>query len=472
MPFDIQNFDQQQLMMIAGAILAACLVLLFLVRRRPAKSQKSIPEVKIDKAAATDTTPSAPTPAKDAAPADATPAADTQPLNVASDDALVTAEAEPARTMMDPASDAQEDTGQTQMISQEPMAETVSTAPAAAPDLSEIGVYTPHFNFDSPDGYKTAIKECRAEQSAMASNGDVLIAGEGDMPALEGQAADMAKQMEKLALRAFNTDCEAAIANVQWNNIEAMEARIERAASQIAQMIAMTGKVFNPAFVALKVKDLRLTHEWKEKQKQEADTKAALAEAKKEEAALAKAAVMAQKDEQKAEKALDKAKQQAQKASGEAAFEAEAEVARLTQELEAAHAKAEQANSLVTNNPAGFVYVLSNVGSFGEGIFKVGMTRRADTEEFVKELGGAGVPFRYDTHAMIFSEDAASLRDQLIAAMADKRINKANAAGTFFATTLDEIAGVLQTLAPDADISSDIEAQAYHETLAAQRSDA
>lgn len=459
MPIDIQNLDQQQMLMIAGAILAVCLVLLFLVRRRPEKAQpkKSAPKAEATKSASTTATTTT---------ASTATAADTQPLTLAAEDAVVTAEAEPARTMMDTPSETQDDTGHTQMISQDTMAGTLSST--AAPDLSEVGVYTPHFNFADADGYKNAIKDTRAAAQALVQDGTALIATGEETPQHEGDAMKMAQSLEKLALRAFNTDCEAAISNVQWNNIEAMEARIDRAATQIGQMIVLTGKAINADYVALKVKELRLTHELREKQKQDLDLKAELAAAKKEEAALAKEAMMAQKEEQKAELALNKAKQVAQKASGEEAFEAEAEVARLTQDLEAAHAKAEQARSLVSNNPAGFVYVLSNVGSFGEGIFKIGMTRRADTEAFVQELGGAGVPFRYDTHAMIFSQDAAALRDQLHAALADKRVNKANTAGTFFQASLDEIAAEVQKLAPEADFVSDIEAQSYRQTLATQ----
>ena len=95
------------------------------------------------------------------------------------------------------------------------------------------------------------------------------------------------------------------------------------------------------------------------------------------------------------------------------------------------------------NQKAGFVYIISNVGSFGEGIYKIGMTRRLDPDERIKELSGASVPFGFDIHAMIFSDDAPKLEAALHHAFDDKKVNIVNQRKEFFKVSLHEIEDVV-----------------------------
>ena len=96
------------------------------------------------------------------------------------------------------------------------------------------------------------------------------------------------------------------------------------------------------------------------------------------------------------------------------------------------------------NKKAGYVYIISNIGAFGENVYKIGMTRRLDPQERVDELGDASVPFRFDVHAMIFSEDAPALENALHHAFESKRLNKVNTRKEFFNVTLDEIKEVVK----------------------------
>ena len=96
------------------------------------------------------------------------------------------------------------------------------------------------------------------------------------------------------------------------------------------------------------------------------------------------------------------------------------------------------------NMKAGYVYIISNIGAFGENVYKIGMTRRLDPQERVDELGDASVPFRFDVHAMIFSDDAPALETALHHAFEDKKINMVNQRREFFNVTLDEIKKVVQ----------------------------
>ena len=96
------------------------------------------------------------------------------------------------------------------------------------------------------------------------------------------------------------------------------------------------------------------------------------------------------------------------------------------------------------NQRAGYVYIISNVGAFGENVFKIGMTRRLDPQERVDELGDASVPFNFDVHAMIFCDDAPKLEAALHNAFADRKVNYVNQKREFFRVTLDEIKEVVR----------------------------
>jgi hypothetical protein len=96
------------------------------------------------------------------------------------------------------------------------------------------------------------------------------------------------------------------------------------------------------------------------------------------------------------------------------------------------------------NHRAGYVYIISNIGAFGPDIYKIGMTRRLEPEDRISELSGASVPFRFDVHAMIFSNDAPKLEAALHNAFADKKVNLVNGRKEFFRVTLDEIKKVVR----------------------------
>ena len=96
------------------------------------------------------------------------------------------------------------------------------------------------------------------------------------------------------------------------------------------------------------------------------------------------------------------------------------------------------------NQRAGYVYVISNIGAFGPDVYKIGMTRRLDPQDRVDELGDASVPFNFDVHAMIFSDDAPALETALHKAFEDRKLNMVNTRREFFHVTLNEIKDVVK----------------------------
>jgi hypothetical protein len=114
---------------------------------------------------------------------------------------------------------------------------------------------------------------------------------------------------------------------------------------------------------------------------------------------------------------------------------------------------------------AGHVYVISNIGSFGAGVFKIGMTRRLDPSERVRELGSASVPFPFDVHAMISADDAPSLESALHQQLHKSRINKANPRKEFFKTDIDAIVKIVKEHHGDVQYVVDAEALQYNQSL-------
>lgn len=117
------------------------------------------------------------------------------------------------------------------------------------------------------------------------------------------------------------------------------------------------------------------------------------------------------------------------------------------------------------NGKAGTVYIISNLGSFGEDVFKIGMTRRQDPQDRVNELGDASVPFRFDVHSFIFSEDAVSLEGRVHAILEDRRINKVNIRKEFFKVSIDELEQIVNDLEPTAAFNKTMVATEFRQSL-------
>ena len=333
--------------------------------------------------------------------------------------------------------------------------------------LAELGVYSPHFQFSDSDQFKAQIQAVRAEQKAMVSAKTAIRAyTDWEVGGSKREGKKMTDRAVRLSLRAFNNECDAALSNVTWRNINTMEKRIQRAYDQIDKLNETLNISITPAYFELKLKELWLAHEYREKQKEERDHEADLRRLKREEERLMKDAAAAEKEEAKYQKLLDQAKAEAAKAFGVDAEKYETQISQLSQELQEARAKAERAKSMAEQTRAGHIYVISNIGSFGEGIYKIGMTRRLEPMERGKELGDASVPFLFDTHAMVYCEDAPAVERGLHDVFDKKRVNRANGRKEFFRVALDEITAELEKIAPDADIVTGVEAQEYHETLA------
>ena len=331
--------------------------------------------------------------------------------------------------------------------------------------FAELGIYEPHFNFNDSEAYKERIKAIRDRQKGMVAAKDSCICPTDwtvDGSLSKGQT--MVNRQIRLTMRAFNNECEAAIANTRWNNIVAMENRVLKAAKAINAANSSMNLVINDAYIRLKIEELHLTHEYREQLKKEREERAELARAEREEKTLLAEAERAEKEEQKYQALLAKAREEAERDTGNENLRQK--IAELEASLANAHAASERARAMAEMTKSGYVYIISNVGSFGEDVVKIGLTRRLDPDDRVRELGDASVPFSFDTHAMIYSEEAPALESALHREFGERRINMSNMRKEFFRVTLDEIEEAVKRLAPQASFFKDREAQEWHETLA------
>lgn len=333
--------------------------------------------------------------------------------------------------------------------------------------FAEMGVYEPHFDYTDSEQYKQAILENREKQKAMVSHKTAAVAKtEWTVGGSKAKGQTMNNRNVKLALRAFNNECDAAVANVRWNNANAMEKRIINARQQIDNLNATNDIHITDGYLREKLIELQLTHEYREKLKAEREERAEMARAAREEQKFLRDMERAEEEEAKYQKLLDKAKSDARKAAADQIGAYNEKIQMLEKDLADAHAKFERAQAMAEKTRSGYVYIISNIGSFGEEVVKIGLTRRLDPADRVRELGDASVPFVFDTHAIIYSDDAPALERALHNEFQKTRINAQNFRKEFFRVSIDQVEQAVERLAPGAPFFKDVEAQEYRETLA------
>lgn len=315
--------------------------------------------------------------------------------------------------------------------------------------LQSFGFYTPHYSYTTSDEYKEKLKQVRDEQKVTVRNGYAVTGKEnwtvnGD----KKKGEKMVKDMQKLLLRAFHSECDDAIEHVKFNNIEACEKKIKSSAEAISKLGSMLGISVKHEYIKLKIKELRLMHEYQVKKQEEKEEAKELRQRQREEAKAAKELEEARKKLEKEQahykNALAQINEQLEKASESERSALEVKRNELLEKVSEIDSDIEQVDYRAANQRAGYVYVISNIGAFGENIYKIGMTRRLDPMDRVDELGDASVPFNFDVHAMIFTEDAPKLEAALHHAFDDRKVNFVNHRREFFNVSLDEIKNVIK----------------------------
>ncbi len=272
------------------------------------------------------------------------------------------------------------------------------------------------------------------------------------------QGRAFAKRTVTSWLRGFNAECDAAISTLKHSNDSTVLNKIDKAFNFYEKKAEQQSFPWGSALLGLKEEEAHLVHEHHvEKQREKEEQAEIRREMREEEKALREAEEAqrnAEREAEKYEELLRKAKEEAYSESEEA--EHLSKIAELERRLAEAEANRERAISRAQMTRSGHVYVISNVGSFGQDVFKVGMSRRLDPMERVKELGDASVPFPFDVHAMIFTEDAPGFEKEIHRQIWEYRVNRVNDRREFFQLSMPELEEATARAAENLNITAEI----------------
>ena len=313
----------------------------------------------------------------------------------------------------------------------------------------EFGLYKPRFDFQTVDEYKVRVKALRdeekdfirrinenAKKTAWTVNGS------------KAQGRKMVLDTTKLLMRAYNGECDEIVRKVKFSNIDASLAAMEKSAQTISKLGRVMGISIPDTYVGLKQQEARVAFEYARFKEQERERMRELRAQEREAAKLAKEIAEQRKKLEKERKqyqgALDDVIEHMKTATGEELAALEAKKAELEANLGEIVKAVQDVDYREANQRAGYVYVISNIGSFGQDVYKIGMTRRLDPMDRIAELSDASVPFNFDVHALIFSDDAPALEAALHREFERRKVNKVNVRREFFHVSLDEIKRVVR----------------------------
>ncbi|WP_339752393.1 DUF4041 domain-containing protein [Algoriphagus aquimarinus] len=338
-------------------------------------------------------------------------------------------------------------------------------------DLIEFGIYEPVYDFEKSEDYRIEQNRINEMQKAMVQSETAAICRtKWTIDGSETKGRASTKKYIKLALRAFNGECSASISKVKWNNINQIKERIRKSHQTINKLGESQTVVISEKFLELKLKEVILEHEFQLKKQNEKEAMRAIQEELREEEKARRefeqVQRQAEKEEENFQRALTKARKEVENTTGKLQDELNTRILILEQELFLAQEKKERAISMAQQTKRGHVYIISNIGSFGENIYKIGMTRRLEPNDRVRELGDASVPFTFDVHAMIYSDEARTLEYELHKAFSDQKVNMLNYRKEFFNVSLEEIENKIAELGFEAEFTILPEAMQYRETLA------
>jgi seryl-tRNA synthetase len=334
--------------------------------------------------------------------------------------------------------------------------------------LLEVGYFEVGYDFEDLPAYEAALKRIREEQKQMLR----MDGSDGERSAAAfcsetirfnesvAQGRSMIKKILKLMLRAFNGECDSYIARVSYKNVSAMEKRIETSHEQINRLGESWYCSISNKYLENRIEELRLSYTYEEVKQKEKEEQAQIREQMREEEKaireIEKAREQAEKDEAKFADMLEKAKAEAQRATDQDKEKLNEKITKLEALLAEAAANRQRAISRAQMTRSGHVYVISNVGSFGEHVYKIGMTRRLEPLDRVRELGDASVPFPFDVHALIFTDDAPYLENTLHKRFNFRRVNFENIKKEFFRVTIEEIRDELHKIHQEVGIEAEL----------------
>lgn len=304
-----------------------------------------------------------------------------------------------------------------------------------------------HYNFSDYDGLSS--EDCKNKLALLRDDEKKLIKSNDAVHIISDSAKKVINDNVKQILRCFNSECDNILMNLSVKNIDSMRNKITKSYETLNKIFSVDGISLQKRLLELKLEELNLVYTSEIKYEQERELQRAIKEQMLEEEKVRREIetqkAKIEKDQTQCSKEINKLMSYMQKSQNDTEKQLYIDkIKELEDKLKELEISKETVLEREANARAGFVYIISNIGSFGDGVYKIGMTRRLEPMDRIKELSSASVPFEFDVHAMIFADDAPALETALHQHFEKQSVNRVNLRKEFFRVSLDEIEQVVK----------------------------
>lgn len=325
--------------------------------------------------------------------------------------------------------------------------------------LQDVGIYRYHHPLENAAAFRDRLTDLEARIAELVAADRAIVKSNAftfDNSLAKGRR--MTSDLAKLMLRAYNAEADNSVRSLRLGNVQTAKRRLEASRASIAKLGTLMEMHISDEFHQLRLEEIELTADWlmkkQEEKEAEREERARLREERRVERELAEERARLDKERSHLLNALN-----AIRISG-------ATDPDLEHRLESIDEAIAQNDFRAANIRAGYIYVISNRGAFGEDVVKIGLTRRLEPTERVDELSGAAVPFRFDVHTLYFSEDAVTLENELHKHFATRALNQANPRKEFFFASPSEVREVLaEKVGNLLEFNEQAEATEYYQSL-------
>jgi Meiotically Up-regulated Gene 113 (MUG113) protein/uncharacterized protein DUF4041 len=336
----------------------------------------------------------------------------------------------------------------------------------------KAGLPPPNFKVDDDEDLKSAIRDIRSKQYRLIDLNDATRSlSNWEWFGSKSDGNTLIQNYNKLMVGALNAEVDMARSKMRHGSFDTAINKLEASVKALEKLAETVHVEISPEYLLAKEEELKIwhadllrRHEEKEARKHQ---KALLREQNQ---TLGRGSNDDEEDEEVANeleacaKELARARELARQIAGDDLAKLELKITQIEEEKRELEAKFERATSQAQITRAGYLYVISNIGSFGEGICKIGMTRRLEPMDRVVELGDASVPYRFDVHTLAFVEDAPRLEKEIHRALSGNRVNRENHRKEFFHVSPEDAKAVMSDLGIKSSWFYDCEAKEYRES--------
>jgi len=299
-----------------------------------------------------------------------------------------------------------------------------------------------HYNFSEYEALSS--EDCKNKLAILKNEEKDLIKSGKAVFIDSDESKKVINDNVKQILRCFNSECDNILMNISGKNIDSMRNKITKSYETLNKIFSVDEIGLQKELLEYKLEELNLVYTSEIKREQERELQKAIKEQMLEEEKVRREIeaqkAKIEKDQTQCSKEINKLMSYMQKSQNDAEKQLYIDkIKELEDKLKELEASKETVLERESNAKAGFVYIISNIGSFGENIYKIGMTRRLEPMDRIKELSSASVPFEFDVHAMIFANDAPALETILHQHFEKQSVNRVNLRKEFFKVTLDDV---------------------------------